>query len=174
MDKADFAHIYEEFFPRLYTYVFHRVNDVITTEDLVSQIFFKALKNLEKYDTRKGQVSTWLYTIASHVLIDHYRKDDSIESINEEHEDSIASKENLNEEIDFETNFKQIVRALGKLPARTQEIITLRIFEELSFVEIAKIIGIGESWVKMGFARWIEIIKNSMNIATLFISLLFI
>jgi RNA polymerase sigma factor (sigma-70 family) len=76
--------------------------------------------------------------------------------------------------MDFEWDFERVKAALSKLPARTQEIITLRIFEELSFVEISKIIGIGESWVKMGFARGIEIIKNSMNLIILLISFLFI
>lgn len=153
MDKADFAHIYEEFFPRLYSYIFHRVNDSIVAEDLISQVFYKALKNLEKYDKEKGQISTWLYTIASNLLIDHYRQDELCDTLDEEHEESIASEENLDKEMDFEADFGKVMRALRKLSARTQEIITLRIFEELSFVEIAKIMGIGESGVKMGFAR---------------------
>jgi RNA polymerase sigma-70 factor (ECF subfamily) len=102
MNKAEFADIYEEFFPRLYTYIFHRVNDSIVAEDLVSQTFFKALRNLKKYDSEKGQISTWLYTIASNLLIDHYRQDETIESIDEEHEESIATEGNLSHDMDFE------------------------------------------------------------------------
>lgn len=172
MTKADFAHIYEEFFPRLYSYIFHRVNDSIVAEDIVSQVFFKALRNLEKYDSEKWQISTWLYTIASNILIDHYRKDEQFETI-EEYEDSIACEDETSTEMDFETDLTKVLSILHKLPGKTQEIITLRIFEELSFVEIAKIIGIGESWVKMWFARWIEIIKNSMNILIILISFFF-
>lgn len=139
MTKAEFANIYEEFFPGLYRYIFHRVNDSVVAEDLISQVFLKALKNLKKYDETKGKISTWLYTITSNTLIDHYRKDELFEDI-DEYEESIEDNQDLNEEIDFETDYSRVIIALQKLPARTQEIITLRIFEELSFVEISKII----------------------------------
>lgn len=173
ISKGEFAHIYEEFFPRLYGYVFHRVNDAAIAEDLVSQVFFKALGNLRKYDAAKGQISTWLYTIASNTLIDHYRQNDTIETIDEWHEETIATEDDLSQEMDFEADYVKIMAALHRLPGKTQEIITLRIFEELSFVEIARIIGIGESGAKMSFARWIEIIKNSMNLFIVLISFLF-
>jgi RNA polymerase sigma-70 factor (ECF subfamily) len=50
ISKKDFADIYEEFFPKIYSYVHYRVSDTDSAEDLVSQVFFKALRNLDKYD----------------------------------------------------------------------------------------------------------------------------
>jgi DNA-directed RNA polymerase specialized sigma subunit len=63
---------------------------------------------------------------------------------------------------------------MKNLPLKTQEIINLRIFQELPFTEIARIIWIWESGVKMSFLRWIEAIKNSLNIIILLIFLLII
>lgn len=171
MTKSDFADIYEEFFPKLYSYIFHRVNDSIISEDLVSQVFFKALRNLNKYDENKWKISTWLYTITSNTLIDYYRKDEQYEPV-EDYENELSYEENNGEDIDTEINLKKVMLALSKLPLKNQEIITLRIFEELSFTEIAKIIWIWESGVKMSFARSIEIIKNSMNLLILLITFL--
>jgi len=139
MTKADFADIYEEFFPKLYSYIFHRVNDSIISEDLVSQVFFKALRNINKYDESKGKISTWLYTITFNTLIDYYRKDEQYEAV-EDYEDCVICEENHGDEIDMEIHLEKVMLALSKLPIKTQEIITLRIFEELSFVDIAKII----------------------------------
>lgn len=171
MTKADFANIYEEFFPELYRYIFRRVNDGVIAEDLVSQVFFKALRNLHKYDEAKWKISTWLYTITSNTLIDYYRKDEQYDEI-EQYEDTIACDEDTGKDIDLEIDIEKATTALQKLPIKTQEIITLRIFQEMSFVEIAKIIGIGESGAKMSFARWIEAMKNSMNLLILLVILL--
>lgn len=171
ISKNDFADIYEEFFPKLYSYVFHRINDCNISEDIVSQVFFKALKNLDKYDENKWQVSTWLYTITSNTLIDYYRKDEEYETI-EEYENYLFCDDNNGNNIDIEINLEKAAIALKKLPLKIQEIINLRVFEELSFVDIAKIIWIWESGVKMSFARWIEVIKNSINILSLLIFLL--
>lgn len=171
ISKNDFADIYEEFFPKLYSYIFHRINDCKISEDLVSQVFFKALRNLDKYDESKWQISTWLYTITSNTLIDYYRKDEQYESI-EEYENTLIHTDNNRQDIDIEFNISKVAEVLKKLPTRSQEIITLRIFQELSFVEIAKIVWIWESGVKMSFARSIEVIKNSVNLLILFIFLL--
>lgn len=171
ISRNEFGDIYEEFFPKLYSYIFHRVNDHSMAEDLVSQVFFKALRNLDKYDSKKWQISTWLYTITSNTLIDYYRKDEQYETI-EEYENSLTCEDNNWDDIDIELNLSKVTEAIKKLPTRTQEIITLRIFEELSFVEIAKIVWIWESGVKMSFARSIEAIKNSINLLILFIFLL--
>jgi len=171
ISKNEFGDIYEEFFPKLYSYIFHRVNDCSIAEDLVSQVFFKALRNLNRYDSKKWQISTWLYTITSNTLIDYYRKDEQCETI-EEYENTIIWEDKNSEDLDIEFNLEKVSEALKKLPVRTQEIITLRIFEELSFVEIAKIVWIWESGVKMSFARWIEAVKNTINLLILFIFIL--
>jgi RNA polymerase sigma-70 factor (ECF subfamily) len=141
MTKEEFASIYEEFSPKLYRYIFYRVDDHSTSEDLISQVFFKALKNLEKFDVKKGKISTWLYTIASHIIIDHYRQDEEYEAL-EDHEEDLSYQVHLGQNIDTKMHLENVMVALQKLPLKTQEIITLRIFEELPFVEIAKIIGI--------------------------------
>jgi RNA polymerase sigma-70 factor (ECF subfamily) len=169
--KEEFANVYEEFFPKLYRYVFHRVEDHATSEDLVSQVFFKALKNLGKFDADKGNVSTWLYSIASNAIVDHYRKDEAHASI-EDFEEALSYQTRHGETIDAGIRLDQVMDSLRKLPLKNQEIIALRIFEELPFAEIAKIVGIGESAAKMGFARGIEALKNSLPLFAAFAVLL--
>lgn len=171
MTKEDFADIYVEFSPRLYRYVFHRVDDHAVSEDLISQVFFKALKNIKKFDAEKGNVSTWLYTIASHAVIDFYRRDETCESL-DDYGDRLSFQERHGDRMDSEIRLEKVLGALKKLPLKTQEIITLRIFAELPFAEIAKIVGIGESGVKMGFVRGVEIIRNSMNLIVALLVLL--
>jgi RNA polymerase sigma-70 factor, ECF subfamily len=172
MTKEEFICLYEEFFPKVYNSIYYRVNDATTAEDIVSQIFLKILKNKDQYSSEKAKLSTWIYTIAHNCLIDFYRKNDSVENL-DILEESFSFEENHQDKIDRELSLNQVMWLLEKLPARTREIISLHIFEEKTFVEIAKIIWIGESGVKMSFARWIEVIKNSLNVLIIVFSFLF-
>ncbi|MDG1949270.1 MAG: RNA polymerase sigma factor [bacterium] len=73
MDKRAFEHFYHANIDRIYRYVFFRVgrNEAVA-EDLVSEIFMKALKNFHKYDEKISK-SAWIYRIAHNHLANHYR-----------------------------------------------------------------------------------------------------
>lgn len=43
-------------------------------EDLTQEVFIRVLKNISNYQT--GILKTWIFSIAKHVAIDHYRKKD--------------------------------------------------------------------------------------------------
>ncbi len=159
ISKEEFADIYEEYLPKMYSYIYRRTDDELLSQDLSSQVFFKALKNLDKFDPNRWKISTWLYSIMSNLLIDHFRKNEEYLSI-EDYENSLSIEEDVSWNIDLEIDGKRVDEVFKKLPAKAQEIITLRIFEELSFVEISKIVWISESWVKMSYSRWIEMLKN--------------
>ncbi|EKE28893.1 MAG: Sigma-24, ECF subfamily protein [uncultured bacterium (gcode 4)] len=169
--KQEFWDIYEKFFPKIFSYIFNRVDNKEVAEDLVSQVFFKALRNLEKYDESRWKMSTWLYAITTNAIIDHYKKSDDCVPL-ENHQNICCTENTSNEEIDFEINLDKAIQALSKLPVRTQEIIALRIYENLAFGEIAQIVWIWESWVKMSFQRWIETMRNSLNLLLLIIFLM--
>lgn len=73
MDKRAFEQFYQANIDRIYRYVFFRVgrNETVT-EDLVSEIFMKALKNFHKYDETISK-SAWIYRIAHNHLANYFR-----------------------------------------------------------------------------------------------------
>ncbi len=44
-----FSDIYNHFIDKIYLFIFHKTMDDITTEDIVSDVFFKALKHIESF-----------------------------------------------------------------------------------------------------------------------------
>lgn len=172
ISKNEFASIYEDYFEKIYSYIFFRVWDALISEDIVSLVFFKALKNLEKFDSSKWKMSTWLYAIASNALIDYFRKNDENLCV-DDFENVLYDEQDFWSEIDFEINYSKVMDCFDKLPLKAQEIISLRIFSELTFSEIAEIINLSESWVKMSYARWIDTIRNSVNLLLLILFILF-
>ena len=108
MTKEEFICLYEEFFPKIYNSVYYRVNDATTAEDIVSQIFLKILKNKDQYSSEKAKLSTWIYTIAHNCLIDFYRKNDSVETL-DILEESFSFEENHQDTIDREISLNRVM-----------------------------------------------------------------
>ena len=71
--RETFAELYEEYLPKVFRYVRYRVNELQVAEDLTSTTFEKALVNFEKYSADRAAFSTWVFSIARNVVIDHYR-----------------------------------------------------------------------------------------------------
>jgi RNA polymerase sigma-70 factor, ECF subfamily len=72
-DSDAFAQLYDAYLERVYRYVFFRVTDEETAEDLTSQVFLKAWEHLDHYQLTSTPFLAWLYTIARNQVIDHYR-----------------------------------------------------------------------------------------------------
>ena len=73
MDKRSFEAFYQANLDRIYRYVFFRVgrNETVT-QDIVSEIFIKALQHFEKYDEAISR-SAWIYRIAHNHLANYFR-----------------------------------------------------------------------------------------------------
>ncbi|HKJ69154.1 MAG TPA: sigma-70 family RNA polymerase sigma factor, partial [bacterium] len=59
------------FYPKMYRYIYYRVNQREDAEDLTNDVFVRMLESLDK---QSGSFFAWLYQIASNRIVDHYRK----------------------------------------------------------------------------------------------------
>src|SRR3990172_3766788 len=71
-DADAFARLYDAYVERVYRYIFFRVADDQTAEDLTSLVFLRVWEHLSRYRL-DGSFLAWLYTIARNAVIDHYR-----------------------------------------------------------------------------------------------------
>lgn len=136
-----FSLIYEQFIDRIYRFVFHKTMDDTITEDIVSDVFFKALKNMEKFSWGTEQeLSSWLYRIAHNSVIDYYRtkkEHSDLEIIEETH----GTSPNYTGQIDDSITLENILRYLDTIPKEQKNILIMRIWDDLSYKEISVITG---------------------------------
>src|SRR6476619_3250009 len=71
-DTARFADLYDAYVRAIYNFIYYKTHHMETAEDLTSETFFKALKNIHQFDTSRS-FRSWLYTIAHNTVRDHYR-----------------------------------------------------------------------------------------------------
>lgn len=161
-DEQAFGKLYDRYFEGIFGFIFRRTDSEELTADLTSQVFLKALKNINKYEFRGLPFSAWLYRIASNEVNRYYRKHNKtvlfsleegrVSELIEEHE------ENNEERITL------LMRCLKALPTTVLEVLELRFFEERSFKEIAFILEITESGAKMRTYRALEKLKGQFDI----------
>src|SRR5437762_12660231 len=72
-DPDAFGALYDRYFPQIYRFTYSRVRDQSLAEDVTSEVFFKALKNMKRYTYTGHPFSSWLYQIAVNAVADHYR-----------------------------------------------------------------------------------------------------
>jgi RNA polymerase sigma-70 factor, ECF subfamily len=74
LDAGSFGRFYEDALPRVYGYFVHRCGgSAATAEDLTQDTFLAAVAELKK-ERRVVTPTQWIYGIARHKLLDHYRR----------------------------------------------------------------------------------------------------
>ncbi|MEA3356970.1 MAG: RNA polymerase sigma factor [Patescibacteria group bacterium] len=143
-----FGELYEYYIKRIYAFNYHRTNNSqAVAEDLTSQTFEKIVKNIHKYDSKRTNFSTWIYSITQNNLIDYYRrqnrkKTNSLDSTTEgflEKARCNQGNKSLDQSVSNERNQRILNLALLKLKPRDQLVLTLRFSQNLTYQEIGSI-----------------------------------
>jgi RNA polymerase sigma-70 factor (ECF subfamily) len=150
-DTEQFGLLYDAYAERIYKYLFYRTRDREVAEDLTSTTFFKAIQNIKRFDASKGNFSSWIYRIARNTLFDYYRQKKITEPI------EVAEEMNNSEDIEGEIGDRELLRGIKKsfaqLTSDQREIVTMRIWDGLTYSEIAKALGKSEASCKVAFYR---------------------
>lgn len=146
---TDLTDIYEQYFKDVYSFVFLLSRNEEVAEEITQETFFKALKSIDTFNG-KCKISVWLCQIAKNTYYSHVEKQKRFELDNTPDKASENSIEQLL--IDKEAALR-IHKALHCLEDPYKEVFTLRIFGELSFVQISQLFEKSESWSRVTFYR---------------------
>jgi RNA polymerase sigma-70 factor (ECF subfamily) len=116
--------------------VVRMTRDLDAAEDIVQDSFIKAFRRLHLFEGRSS-FRSWLYQIALNTTRNRFRKH-SRESVGTDHLDIAVEGESESNLIAIDV--RAVIQAeVDKLPDRQKTALSLRVFEDLSFKEIADI-----------------------------------
>jgi RNA polymerase sigma-70 factor (ECF subfamily) len=143
---------------RFRSMAFRYTQDFDRAEDLAQDIFLRIFQNLTTFDKKIGCFESWAFRLGKNLIIDHYRISKKYRVIegNEYLEDVIPSKDRSRDPFHRLYSSEQrelILEAIGKLPRKLKEAITLRHLEDLTYEEIGKILDIPAGTVKSRINR---------------------
>ncbi len=128
-----------------------------TAEDITQEVFIEVFRSINQFRT-DSKLSTWIYRIAVSKSLDYLKSQKRkkrfaiLKSLfgEDEMEDKIPSPNNMkpDEILDNEDRIKVLNWALNKLPENQRIAFTLSKYDEMSYREIADVLGVSISSVE--------------------------
>jgi RNA polymerase sigma-70 factor (ECF subfamily) len=148
-NPAAFAPLYERYVDAIYSYCLIRISDPDQAADMTAQIFTRALGAMPRYTDNSGTFRSWLFSIAHNLLVDTYRKQRDIASLDERDHlylvtDSTPGPEHLALQSDLREAFRG---AMQELTGGQREVVELRL-AGLTGPEIASVLNMKIAAVK--------------------------
>lgn len=131
---------------KVFSYLLYSVKNQELAEDLFQDVFIKMVVRLKNGQyAENGKFSSWMMRIVHNHLIDYYRTTptDKIISNDESEVDlfnnaDIAVNENREQEMINHQTLKEVKQLISLLPENQREVLMMRVYDELSFKEIAQ------------------------------------
>jgi len=151
-DRAAFEALFARYAKRLHGLFLRQVGSRDAAADLVQQTFLHFHR--ARADFRSGrQVRPWLYTIALNVRREHHRRKGRKPEVS--HDPLVHGEPSVAPSTTTRTD-RLVRRALGELTEQQREVILLHYYEDLTFPEIADVLGASVSAVKVRAHRGYE------------------
>lgn len=133
---------------KIYGFIYSKMADRDVADDIFQDTFIKVIKTLKSNSyNEEGKFLPWVMRISHNLIVDHYRKNKKMPMLRETEEFSIFSiltdsSMNVEGRIITETIEKDLQKIIKQLPEDQKEVLTMRIYQDLSFNEIAELTGV--------------------------------
>jgi RNA polymerase sigma-70 factor (ECF subfamily) len=148
-EPPDLEQIFARYIDPVYRFLYSRVGNREDAEDLTSEVFLKATRQLDR-QRAEASVAQWLFTVARTVLADHWRRyyrsgapvpldDARVGDVPERSASPHTSKESA----------RRVAALLEALPERYRSVLELRFLRGYSIQETAAELSITPENVKV-------------------------
>ena len=133
---------------RLYSFIYSKIQNRDTTEDIFQDTFIKVIKTLKKGNyNEEGKFLPWVMRISHNLIIDFFRKSNRMPTFNNTDDFdifSVLSDGELNAEnrIIKEQILSDVRDLVEELPEEQKEVLKMRIYNDMSFNEISENTGV--------------------------------
>ena len=151
-DRREFGRLYDLHARAVLDFLMRRTGDAHVSEDLASDVFLRALRSLEAYQSRGVPFRHWLLRIAANLASNARRRQRAAPRVTPEADpDAVASEPKTG------ADFERVRAALDRLPERYATALVLHHVEGLELRELARLldepIGTIQSRLHRGRAR---------------------
>jgi len=157
--QEDFVRLYER---RVHAFLGRSLLGATQVDDLAQEVFLRVLRALPRFEPRDARVSTWIFSIAVHLLADQHRRrfrwfgplDEARQpAAGQSPEERAMARETLTE----------VERALLDLSAEQRMTLALFEFHDLSHEEVAVALSTSVATVKTRLFRARRSLRRSLR-----------
>jgi RNA polymerase sigma-70 factor (ECF subfamily) len=173
-DREAFSELVDRYQGRIYSFTYHFFRNDDLATDMTQETFLRVFRFIKRYDPKR-KFSTWIYSIAKNICIDEKRKINRSKTISLENlppgaivGDGDAMHMKNPDQISTRLEDRMLLEeSIALLPEKYRAAIILCYFQELSYQEIADVLGISLNLVKVrifrGKKKLLEIIKSKSD-----------
>lgn len=143
----------------IYYFVLRVLKNPLDAEDTVQRIFLLAYQNIKGFRA-DSTFKTWIYRIGINQCHNYFRQNKKREFISVDDIPVADSKADPEGDFSDRERLSQLQQAVERLPYKQRMVVTLRIYQELSFEEIGRTLNIGTNSAKVNFHHAMENLKN--------------
>lgn len=148
-DAEAFGQLYDHYQSSVYRFLFYRTRSSTLAEDLTSETFLRALRNMTNFRWQGKDFGAWLMTIARNLATDHFKAGRTrLEMTTEDmgaHDDSTEGPESL---VLASLTNELLLEALTQLPDEQRDCLVMRFLQGMSIAETAAVLGRSDGAVK--------------------------
>ncbi len=147
-NEAALSLLIEKHQSKIYGFIYSKIADRDVSDDIFQDTFIKVIKTLKSNSyNEEGKFLPWVMRIAHNLVVDHYRRNKKMPLYRETEEFSIFSvmrdstptieKQLITEQVEFD-----LKRLIESLPDDQKQVLVMRMYQDLSFKEIADQTGV--------------------------------
>jgi RNA polymerase sigma factor (sigma-70 family) len=133
---------------KIYNFIFSKVLDQEVAEDIFQETFIKVIKTLKAgLYNEEGKFVSWVMRISHNLVIDYFRKSNRMPKfeVSDDYDvfqfitDNAPNAENnlINDQV-----VNDLQQLIAELPDDQKEVLSMRLYRDMSFKEIAEITGV--------------------------------
>jgi RNA polymerase sigma-70 factor (ECF subfamily) len=162
-DPEVFGLLYDRYVNRIYSYIYYRTGNRHDAEDLTARTFYRALKHFPRYVDRGAPFSAYLYRIAHNIVANWHRDTgrrqivsfDNLTLTMPRQQEPTAVAERRDEQ-------EQLLQAVRRLPPERQQLLILKLVEQMSNAEIAEVMERTEGAIKSLYHRTLVALREDL------------
>ena len=149
-NRDAFTQLYNNYSSKLLNHIFKMVGNKEEAEEILADVFILIIKKISFFSESEAPgvgFKSWIFRIASNLSIDYLRR--------RKKEKQMKNNQNSQENIaDIEVSFCQneeledVNRLMDKLPAMQRTVMSLKVIENFSYMEISRVTGVSIAMVK--------------------------
>lgn len=161
---------------KIYNFIYSKIADRDIADDIFQDTFIKVIKTLKSNSyNEEGKFLPWVMRIAHNLVIDYFRRNNKMSMVRDNDEFSVFAyikddSDNVESKLIQNIIESDLQKLVSDLPNDQREVLVMRIYQDMSFNEIAEATGVSINtalgrmrYALLNLRKTIE--KNKINLS---------
>ena len=161
-DDAAFEQLLSQYRRPVLNFVYRLIGDAAEAEDVAQEVFVRAYRHFGEYDASR-KFSTWLFALARNAAIDRLRYRARRPSESLDGAGPVADAASVSGDVLARETEQRVAAAVAELPEEQRTVVILSVYQGLSHVEIAAVMGGSEKSVESRLYRARVVLRERLG-----------